>query len=77
MRGVIFMCAMILPSSRSPSIQSSAARVTTVDWRCVSPRIKTVRRDKNVDSIDTLQYAPSPAERDAQIHWSILAEARN
>ena len=32
------------------------------------PRIKAVQRDKNVASVDTLQYARSLAERDAQIH---------
>jgi hypothetical protein len=36
------------------------------------PRIKAVRYDKNVDSVDTLQYARSLAERDAQIHRPIL-----
>jgi hypothetical protein len=32
------------------------------------PRIKTVQRDKKVDSVDTLQYARSLAETDAHIH---------
>jgi hypothetical protein len=36
------------------------------------PRIKVVRCDKNVDSVDTLQCARSLAERDAQIHRPIL-----
>jgi hypothetical protein len=36
------------------------------------PRIKAVLCDKNVDSVDTLQYARSLAERDAQIHRPIL-----
>lgn len=40
------------------------------------PRIKAVMCDKNVDSVDTLQYARSLAERDAQIHRSILTEGR-
>src|SRR5260370_13358891 len=58
------------------SIQFSLARVTPPDSRCVFLRIKAIQRDKNVDCVDTLQYARSFAKRDAQIHRSILPEAR-
>jgi ATP-dependent DNA ligase I len=38
------------------------------------PRIKAIRRDKNVDSIDTLQYARELAARDAQIDHPMSPE---
>jgi DNA ligase-1 len=42
------------------SIQPSTRHATGLALRF--PRIKTVRRDKNVDSIDTLQYARNLAQ---------------
>src|SRR5207253_9835501 len=47
------------------SIQPSARHASGLALRF--PRIKAIRRDKNVDSIDTLQYAHELAPRDAQI----------
>jgi DNA ligase-1 len=40
-------------------------------------RIKAVQRNKNVDFVDTLQYARSLAECDAQIHRPILTRRVN
>jgi DNA ligase 1 len=47
------------------SIQPSARHASGLALRF--PRIKAIRHDKNVDSIDTLQYARELAARDAQI----------
>ena len=56
------------------SIQPSTRHASGLALRF--PRIKAIRRDKNADSIDTLQYARELAARDAQIHRSVLTEAR-
>jgi DNA ligase-1 len=54
------------------SIQPSARHASGLALRF--PRIKAIRRDKNVDSIDTLQYAHELAARDAQIQQSVSPE---
>jgi len=54
------------------SIQPSARHASGLALRF--PRIKAIRRDKNVDSIDTLQYAHELAARDAQIQQSVSSE---
>src|SRR5438132_2404551 len=54
------------------SIQASARHASGLALRF--PRIKAIRRDKNVDSIDTLQYAHELAARDAQIQQSVSPE---
>jgi DNA ligase-1 len=51
------------------SIQPSTRHASGLALRF--PRIKAIRRDKNVDSIDTLQYARELAAHDAQIDHSI------
>src|SRR5207247_6851846 len=51
------------------SIQPSARHASGLALRF--PRIKAIRRDKNVDSIDTLQYAHELAARDPQIPQSV------
>lgn len=51
------------------SIQQSARHASGLALRF--PRIKAIRRDKNVDSIDTLQYARELAARDAQMQQSV------
>ncbi|PYI99183.1 MAG: hypothetical protein DME98_01465 [Verrucomicrobia bacterium] len=56
------------------AIQPSTNHASALALRFL--RIKAISRDKNVDSVDTLQYARSLAKRDSQIHRSILAEAR-
>jgi len=53
--------------SRSPSIQSSPARVTPVGLAPRFPRIKAIRRDKDVGSVDTFQYARDLAEQPANL----------
>ena len=57
------------------SIQPSARHPSGLALRF--PRIKAIRRDKDVNAIDTLQYARQLAARDAQIHQSVLTEQRN
>ncbi len=47
------------------SIQPSTRHATGLALRF--PRIKTVRRDKDVDSIDTLQYARNLAQERANL----------
>src|SRR6266516_4846240 len=54
------------------SIQPSARHASGLALRF--PRIKAIRRDKNIDSIDTLQYAHELAARDAQIQQSVSPE---
>jgi DNA ligase-1 len=51
------------------SIQPSTRHASGLALRF--PRIKTIRRDKNVESIDTLQYARELATHDAQIDHSM------
>src|SRR5207237_502520 len=55
------------------SIQPSARHASGLALRF--PRIKAIRRDKNVDSIDTLQYAHELAARDAPIQQSFSPKA--
>jgi DNA ligase-1 len=55
------------------SIQPSTRHASGLALRF--PRIKAIRRDKNVDSIDTLQYARELASQGAS-YRSVLAEAR-
>jgi DNA ligase-1 len=57
------------------SIQPSARHRSGLALRF--PRIKAIRRDKDVNAIDTLQYARDLAVRDAQIHESVVAEHRS
>jgi len=52
------------------STQPSTRHASGSSLHC--PRIKAVRCDKNVDSVDTLEYTRSLVERDAQIHRPIL-----
>jgi DNA ligase-1 len=47
------------------SIQPSTRHASGLALRF--PRIKTIRHDKNVDSIDTLQYARDLAEQPANL----------
>jgi DNA ligase-1 len=54
------------------SIQPSARHASGLALRF--PRIKAIRRDKNVDSIDTLQHAHELAARDAQIQQPVSPE---
>ncbi len=54
------------------SIQPSARHASGLALRF--PRIKAIRRDKNINSIDTLQYAHELAARDAQIQQSVSPE---
>ena len=54
------------------SIQPSARHASGLALRF--PRIKAIRRDKNVDSIDTLEYAHELAARVAQIQQSVSTE---
>ena len=54
------------------SIQPSARHASGLALRF--PRIKAIRRDKNVDSIDTLEYAHELAARVAQIQQSVSPE---
>jgi len=54
------------------SIQSSTRHASGLALRF--PRIKAIRHDKNVDSIDTLQYARELAARDAKIGHSIFSQ---
>src|SRR5882724_8487253 len=51
--------------SRWLSIQSSPARVAPVGLAPRFPRIKAIRRDKDVGSVDTFQYARDLAEQPA------------
>jgi len=55
------------------SIQPSTRHASGLALRF--PRIKAIRRDKNVDSIDTLQYARELASQGAS-YRPVLAEAR-
>jgi DNA ligase-1 len=55
------------------SIQPSTRRASGLALRF--PRIKAIRRDKNIDSIDTLQYARELASQGAS-YRPVLAEAR-
>jgi DNA ligase-1 len=48
------------------SIQSSTRHASGLALRF--PRIKAIRRDKNVDSIDTLEYARELAAQQANSH---------
>ena len=55
------------------SIQPSTRHASGLALRF--PRIKAIRRDKNIDSIDTLQYARELASQGAS-HRPVLVEAR-
>ena len=54
------------------SIQPSTRHASGLALRF--PRIKAIRRDKNVDSIDTLQYARDLAAREAKIGHSMSSQ---
>jgi DNA ligase 1 len=54
------------------SIQPSTRHASGLALRF--PRIKAIRRDKNVESIDTLQYATELAAQNAQIEHSISTQ---
>src|SRR5207247_11140767 len=55
----------ISPEVALNSIQPSTRHASGLALRF--PRIKAIRRDKNVDSIDTLQYARDLAEQPANL----------
>ena len=56
------------------SIQPSTRHASGLALRF--PRIKAIRRDKNVDSIDTLQYAREACQRNTQNWRPVLAQTR-
>jgi DNA ligase-1 len=55
------------------SIQPSARHASGLALRF--PRIKAIRRDKNIDSIDTLQYARELARQSANFPNSVGKDA--